>query len=344
MNDGLLHRQPLRQRVLAGDDDVHVMPTAQAMIEHRQEAIGVRRQIDPNDVRLLVDHVIEEAGVLMGEAIVVLLPDVRGEQVVQRCDLAAPGQFERDFQPFRMLAEHGINDANKGLITVEQAVSPRQKITLEPPFALMFAEHGVQDAALRREKFIVVHFAGVPLTIGDFEDIAKQVRKRLVRTEDAEVALVLVEAGYVAQEFAEHQGVLCAHRAWRRDRDRVVAKVRHLQIAQKNPTVGVRVGAHATGAFRRELGEFGFQRSVRIEEFFRPVALHPAFQQLDMVGMRGVDEQGNLMRPKRAFDLQAVDDLRPGPALWAISGRSSATAAARGLCFLARSSGSHGSG
>ena len=34
-----------------------------------------------------------------------------------------------------------------------------------------------------------------------------------------------------------------------------------------------------------------------------------------MVGMRGVDEEGHLMRPKRAFDLQAVDDLRPGPAL-----------------------------
>ena len=34
-----------------------------------------------------------------------------------------------------------------------------------------------------------------------------------------------------------------------------------------------------------------------------------------MVGMPGVDEQGNLMRPKRALDLQAVDDLRPGPAL-----------------------------
>ena len=34
-----------------------------------------------------------------------------------------------------------------------------------------------------------------------------------------------------------------------------------------------------------------------------------------MVGMRGVDEQGHLMRAKRAFDLQAVDDLRPGPAL-----------------------------
>jgi len=29
-----------------------------------------------------------------------------------------------------------------------------------------------------------------------------------------------------------------------------------------------------------------------------------------MVGMRGVDEEGNLVRPKRAFDLQAVDDFR----------------------------------
>src|ERR1700722_5367292 len=32
-----------------------------------------------------------------------------------------------------------------------------------------------------------------------------------------------------------------------------------------------------------------------------------------MVGMRGVDEQGNLMGSKRAFDLQAVDALWPGP-------------------------------
>jgi hypothetical protein len=76
------------------------------MVEQRQEAIGVRRQINPNDVRLLVDHVIEEAGVLMGEAIMVLLPDVRSEEVIQRGDLAPPRQFERDLQPFRMLAEH----------------------------------------------------------------------------------------------------------------------------------------------------------------------------------------------------------------------------------------------
>ena len=138
----------------------------------------------------------------MGEAIVVLLPDVRREQVVQRRDLAPPRQFERDLQPFRMLAEHRIDDADEGLIAVEQAVSPRQQIALEPSLALMLAEHGVQDATLRREKLIVVDFAGVPLAIGDLKDVAEKIRKRLVRTEDAEIALVLVEARHVAKEFA----------------------------------------------------------------------------------------------------------------------------------------------
>ena len=33
------------------------------------------------------------------------------------------------------------------------------------------------------------------------------------------------------------------------------------------------------------------------------------------MGVRGIDEQRHLMRPKRALDLQAVDHLRPGPAL-----------------------------
>ena len=88
-----------------------------------------------------------------------------------------------------MLAEHRIDDADECLIAVEQAMSPRQQITLEPSLALMLAEHGVQDATLRREKLIIVDFAGVPLTIGDLKYVAEQVRKRFVRTEDAEVAL-----------------------------------------------------------------------------------------------------------------------------------------------------------
>ena len=95
----------------------------------------------------------------------------------------------------------------------------------------MLAEHGIQHATLRGEELIVVNFPGVPLTIGDLKHVAEQVRKRLVRTENAEVALILVEARHVAKEFAEHHCVLRAHGARRGDGDSMIAKVWHLQIA-----------------------------------------------------------------------------------------------------------------
>src|SRR5579871_4147294 len=123
-----------------------------------------------------------------------------------------------------------------------------QEIALEPALALMLAEHGVQDATLRREKLIIVDFTGVPLAIGDLKDVAEKIGKRLVRTEDAEIALVLVEARHVAQEFTQNQGVLRADRARSRNRNRMVTKIRHLQIAQKNAAIGMRVGAHPAGA------------------------------------------------------------------------------------------------
>ena len=103
-----VHGQPLRQRVFARHHHVDVMPAAQAVIENRQQTIGVGRQVDAHDIGLLVNHVVQEAGILVREAIVILLPDVRCKQIVQRRDLAAPGQFQCDFQPLRMLAEHGV--------------------------------------------------------------------------------------------------------------------------------------------------------------------------------------------------------------------------------------------
>ena len=39
----------------------------------------------------LLMTMVDEAGVLVGEAVVVLPPDVGGEQVVERSDGAAPG-------------------------------------------------------------------------------------------------------------------------------------------------------------------------------------------------------------------------------------------------------------
>ena len=76
MLDRLVHGQPLRGRLLAGDDDVHVVAAAQAVIGDGQQAVGVGRQIHADDFGLLVDHVIDEARVLVAEAVVVLTPDV----------------------------------------------------------------------------------------------------------------------------------------------------------------------------------------------------------------------------------------------------------------------------
>ena len=90
MLDRLVHRQPLRRRLFAGHDDVDVVSAAQAVVGNRQQAVGVRRQVDADDLGLLVDDVVDEAGVLMAEAVVVLPPDVARQQVVQRGDRPPP--------------------------------------------------------------------------------------------------------------------------------------------------------------------------------------------------------------------------------------------------------------
>ncbi len=84
---------------------------------------------------------IQETGVLVSEAIVILLPDVGSEQIIQRRNLPAPGQFIRYLQPFGVLAEHRIDNANKGFIAVEHPVATGQKISFQPTLALVLAEH-----------------------------------------------------------------------------------------------------------------------------------------------------------------------------------------------------------
>jgi hypothetical protein len=46
------------------------------VIEDRKQTIGVGRQVDAHDIGLLVDHMVEETGVLVCEPVVILLPDV----------------------------------------------------------------------------------------------------------------------------------------------------------------------------------------------------------------------------------------------------------------------------
>ena len=105
--------------MLAGNHHVDVIPAAQAVIKNRQQAVCIRRQITTNDTGLLIDHMVEKTGVLVREPVMVLLPDVRGKQIVQRRNLPAPGQFGCHLQPLGVLAEHRIHDANECFIAVE---------------------------------------------------------------------------------------------------------------------------------------------------------------------------------------------------------------------------------
>ena len=77
VRDRLVHRQVVERRLLAGHDHVDVVAAAQAVVGHRQQAVGVGRQVDAHDLGLLVDDVVDEARVLVREAVVVLAPDVR---------------------------------------------------------------------------------------------------------------------------------------------------------------------------------------------------------------------------------------------------------------------------
>ena len=150
--DGGVHRQPLRRRVFARDHDVDVMPAAQAVVHHRQQAVGIRRQVDAHDLGLLVHDVVDEAGILVREAVVILPPDMRGQQVVQRRDLPPPGQVRRDLQPLGVLVEHRIDDVDERLVAVEEPVPPGEQIALEPALALVLAEH--RPARVRRARGI----------------------------------------------------------------------------------------------------------------------------------------------------------------------------------------------
>ena len=135
MTLGLLCRQPLQAGLFAGDDDVDPVIGTQAMIDRPQQRIGIRWQIDANDISLLVDDMIDEAGVLMAQAIMILTPDMTGEQIIERSDRAPPVEPARHLEPLGMLIEHRIDDVDEGLVAVEQAMPSGQQIAFQPALA-----------------------------------------------------------------------------------------------------------------------------------------------------------------------------------------------------------------
>ncbi|CRK12876.1 hypothetical protein BN1723_009833, partial [Verticillium longisporum] len=148
--DGLVHGQVLQVVLLVGDDDVDVVGRGEAVVHDGQQAVAVGRQVDAHHVGRLVDDRVEEARVLVGEAVVVLAPDDGRQENVERGDLVAPLDLEALFEPLAVLVDHGADNGDEGLVRVEHAVAAREDVALEPALAGVLREH-LHDAALHGE-------------------------------------------------------------------------------------------------------------------------------------------------------------------------------------------------
>ena len=203
MHVRLLRRQPLRGGLLADDHRVDSIIGRQAVIHDPQQAIGIGRQIDARDIRLLAGEVIDEARILVAETVVILSPDVAREEIVERRDRLAPFQLARQLQPLGMLVDHRIDDRRERLVATEQAVPPGQQISLQPALAAMFRQNLHHSPV--PGKVIVIRLDPLgPHSVGGGEYVAQPVRRRLVRPDQAEGAGTVApdDLGEVAAERA----------------------------------------------------------------------------------------------------------------------------------------------
>ena len=70
-------------KLLIRNDDVDIVRAAQTVVRHRQQAVGIGGEVDARNFRALIGDHIQETGVLVAEAVVVLAPDDGSDQYVQ---------------------------------------------------------------------------------------------------------------------------------------------------------------------------------------------------------------------------------------------------------------------
>ena len=81
----------------------------------------------------------EQAGVLVGVAIVVLLEHGGSGNQVQRWIILAPRRVGFAFaQPFEMLGNHRIHHAQERFVAGKKAMPPRQNVAFQKAFGLVF--------------------------------------------------------------------------------------------------------------------------------------------------------------------------------------------------------------
>ena len=105
-------------------------------------------------------------------------------------------------------------------------------------------------------------------------------------------------------------------------------EVRHPQVAQQTPPLACGLAPIRRSPVGASAASSGMSRPSSSKSSSRLVALHPALELGDVLGMCCVHEERHLVRPERALDLQAIHDLRAPSTPSATAARSSASAAA----------------
>ena len=128
--DGSVHIHVLKVELLVADDHVDIVLATQTMVDYRQQTIDIRRHVYPSHLSPFVDDHINEAGILVSEAVVILPPNSGGNQQVERRDTLTPGQLVADRQPLGVLVEHRIDDMRECFVSRKEAVPAGQDIAL----------------------------------------------------------------------------------------------------------------------------------------------------------------------------------------------------------------------
>src|ERR1700687_3052359 len=100
------------------------------------------------------------------------------------------------------------------------------------------------------------------------------------------------------------------------DRDGVLAEVRQTERLSQLAAVGVWVRAHTPRSGRRQLSEFGNERTVHVEELRWPIAAQPLLDNPQMLGIGLHVRHRHLVGSPGALHLMAVDLFWSGPTLW----------------------------
>src|SRR5207244_7690871 len=82
-----------------------------------------------------------EARTLVAVAVMILVPDVAREQIVQRRDRLPPARLARHLRPLRVLRHHGIDNRDEGFIAGENPVTAGEQVAFEPALAAVLTEN-----------------------------------------------------------------------------------------------------------------------------------------------------------------------------------------------------------